>query len=51
MSANFDPTMGNFKNMSPFKMWCQKVLPLTYDDSLSYYEVLCKLKNFLNFQV
>ena len=48
MSANFDPTMGNFKNMSPFKMWCQKVLPLTYDDSLSYYEVLCKLKNFLN---
>lgn len=23
--------------------WCQKVLPLVYDDSLSYYEVLCKL--------
>lgn len=27
---------------------CQKVLPLTYDDSLSYYEVLCKLKAKLN---
>ena len=23
--------------------WCQKVLPLVYDNSLSYYEVLCKL--------
>lgn len=28
--------------------WCQKVLPLVYDDSLSYYEVLCKLKQKLN---
>lgn len=27
----------------PFRFWCQKVLPLTYDNSLSYYEVLCKL--------
>lgn len=26
-----------------FNWWCQKVLPLVYDDSLSYYEVLCKL--------
>lgn len=26
-----------------FRFWCQKVLPLVYDDSLSYYEVLCKL--------
>lgn len=31
-----------------FKFWCQKVLPLVYDDSLSYYEVLCKLVNYLN---
>lgn len=23
--------------------WCQKVLPLTYDESLSYYEQICKL--------
>ena len=32
----------------PFKFWCQKVLPLVYDDSLSYYELLCKVVNHLN---
>lgn len=26
----------------------QKVLPLVYDDSLSYYEVLCKFRDKLN---
>lgn len=31
-----------------FRFWCQKVLPLVYDDSLSYYEVLCKLRDFVN---
>lgn len=31
-----------------FKFWCQKVLPLVYDNSLSYYEVLCKAVNKLN---
>lgn len=30
------------------KFWCQKVLPLVYDDSLSYYEVLCKFLEKLN---
>ena len=25
------------------RYWCQKVLPLIYNESLSYYEVLCKL--------
>lgn len=28
--------------------WSQKVLPLTYDESLSYYEVLCKLRDYIN---
>lgn len=32
----------------PFRFWCQKVLPLVYDDSLSYYELLCKVVNYLN---
>lgn len=32
----------------PFRFWCQKVLPLVYDDSLSYYELLCKLVKYLN---
>lgn len=31
-----------------FKFWCNKILPLVYDDSLSYYEVLCKLKAKVN---
>lgn len=28
--------------------WCQKVLPLVYDDSLSYYEFLCKVCDKVN---
>jgi hypothetical protein len=28
--------------------YCQKVLPLVYDESLSYYEILCKVKHKLN---
>lgn len=32
----------------PFKFWCQHVLPLIYDDSLSYYELLCKVVNYIN---
>ncbi len=31
-----------------FKMWCYKVLPLVYDESLSYYEILCKVVNYIN---
>lgn len=35
-------------DLSPFRFWCQKVLPLVYDDSLSYYELLCKVVDYLN---
>lgn len=38
----------NNNNLKYFRMWCQKVLPLVYDDSLSYYEVLCKVVTYLN---
>lgn len=31
-----------------FRFWCQKVLPLVYDESLSYYELLCKMVTYLN---
>ena len=31
-----------------FRGWCQKVLPLVYDDSLSYYELLCKMIKYIN---
>ena len=34
--------------MKHFRFWCQKVLPLVYDDSLSYYEVLCKVVHYIN---
>ena len=35
-------------HLEPFKFWCQKVLPNVYDDSLSYYQYLCKLNEYLN---
>lgn len=31
-----------------FSFWCYKVLPLVYDDSLSYYEILCKMVTYIN---
>ena len=37
-----------YKDLDTFKFWCQKVLPLVYDDSLSYYEVLCKVVDYIN---
>ena len=46
--ANFTPVLGNYKTLQPFRYWCQKVLPLVYDDSLSYYELLCKVVDYLN---
>ena len=30
------------------RYWCHKILPLVYDDSLSYYEFLCKMNAKLN---
>ena len=38
----------DLRNNQPFRFWCQKVLPLVYEDSLSYYEVLCKVVAYLN---
>lgn len=32
----------------PYKWWVNNVLPLVYDDSLSYYEVLSKLKYYVD---
>lgn len=46
--ANFTPQLGDYKTLQPFRYWCQKVLPLVYDDSLSYYELLCKVVDYLN---
>lgn len=46
--ADFTPQLGNYRTLQPFRYWCQKVLPLVYDDSLSYYELLCKVVDYLN---
>ena len=48
MSANFTPSQSAIKDLKPFRFWCQKVLPTVYDDSLSYYELLTKVVNYLN---
>ena len=48
MGVNYTPEPNPYLEMSPFRFWCQKVLPLAYDDALSYYEVLCKLSEYLN---
>lgn len=38
----------NLPRFHAFRFWCQKVLPLVYDDSLSYVEVLYKVVHYLN---
>lgn len=35
-------------DLNPISFWCQKVVPLVYDDSLSYYEFLCKVSDKVN---
>lgn len=35
-------------NYRIFRYWCCKVLPLVYEDSLSYYEVLGKVVKYIN---
>lgn len=34
--------------LTPFEVWCQKILPTIYDNSLSYYELLNKVLKYLN---
>ena len=46
--ANFDPILKKCDGIPYLRFWCQKVLPAVYDQSLSYYELLCKLAAFLN---
>lgn len=46
--ADFTPTREPQIPLQPFRYWCQKVLPLVYDDSLSYYDLLCKVVDYLN---
>ena len=44
--------MNNSVNMlSPFVLYCQKVIPLAFDESMSYYECLCALYSYLKEKV
>ena len=36
------------EQIEKIRFWCQTVLPTVYDDSLSYYECLCKFAEKLN---
>ena len=40
--------MIGYNDLEHFRFWCQKILPLVYDDSLSYYEILCKVVDYIN---
>ena len=40
--------MKNYKGVEELRFYCQKVLPLVYDESLSYYELLNKVVAKLN---
>lgn len=44
--ADFKPSFPD--TLTPFRFFCQRVLPAVYTDELSYYEVLCKTVNYLN---
>lgn len=46
--ANFTPSLDGYTGQGAFRFWCQMALPLTYDDSLSYYELLNKVVKYLN---
>ena len=48
MAADFTPIFTPYSGQGSFKFWAQKILPLVYDDSLSYYELLCKVVDSLN---
>ena len=41
----------NIKSINPFVVFCQKVIPLAFDESMSYYECLCALKSFIENQL
>lgn len=46
--ADLTPNLNGYSGVSTFRFWCQKILPIVYDDSLSYYELLNKVVVYLN---
>lgn len=50
-NADFAPNLSGYTGSGAFRFWCQKVLPIVYDDSLSYYELLNKVVDYLNHMI
>ena len=46
--ADFAPMIMHPHIPHHFNFWCNKVIPLVYDDSLSYYEFIAKTYDYLN---
>lgn len=42
------PNLAFPDTVGPFRYFCQRVLPAVYGDELSYYELLCKVVDYLN---
>lgn len=42
-----DVKITTIENPSKFITFCQKVIPLAFDESMSYYECLCAIKNYI----
>lgn len=40
--------INNFTPIKHLYFWCQKIIPLVYDNSLSYYELLRKVVEYIN---
>lgn len=48
MGVNFKPEQNNYNGIGAFRFWCQKVIPLVYEDTMSYYELLSRVVEYLN---
>lgn len=42
------PNWPGWINLTPFRAWCARTLPTVFDDSMSYQEQLCKVREILN---
>lgn len=40
--------IGGWIDLKPFKAWCCQILPTIFDDTMSYYETLCRVQEILN---
>lgn len=48
MAIDYTPSMKPYNNVGAFRYWCQTTIPLVYDDSKSYMELLYSVIHYLN---